>query len=111
MPLPILPVLAVCSLGMVATVVKLVDHHIKNTIQQATNKPIQHTTSATSNGASTLSVTNFIKVQSNWQDLDYTGEIRANVVINGEEVSFVTDPSHTYAHYDLAIDFCTRNGE
>jgi hypothetical protein len=39
----------------------------------------------------------------------------AHININGEPTEFMTNevasPSQSHAHYDLAIDFCSRNGE
>lgn len=39
-----------------------------------------------------------------------SGSVIASVVVNGQPVTFVKDSAQLYGHYDLAIDFCVKNG-
>ncbi len=87
------PLLAIAAAGLIAGVVKVVHHNLEkhNLLKPRNNHQTKNNSSEESRELSTL--------------------LTANILINGKSYKFVKDTSQTFAHYDLAIDYCTANGE
>ncbi len=90
-----LPIIAICSVGIFASVFKFIHDHIK----RLKVDPLRH-------------------ISTTQPPVPISGEVgtpipttfEANLVINDKAVTFIKEETQIYAHYDLAIDYCVQNG-
>lgn len=97
----VIPIVAICSIGLLASVVKVVHDRFRAPEKiipkmQQPNMDIVSSGSTDSHGKGSNTLIG--------------GSVVATVVINGKSVTFVKDAAQLYGHYDLAIDFCVKNG-
>jgi hypothetical protein len=105
---PVIPIIAV--VGLFAAVVKIFQHDNKFELPDFRKLFVPKTPSAGSSqpifdviSTARTSITNEIPQAP-------SGSVIATVVVNGQPVTFVKDSAQLYGHYDLAIDFCVKNG-
>lgn len=108
--IPLAPFLAICSLSLLATVVK-VFHFDKLKLEDIRQRIIQLRTPSKEAPTPIIDVISTAQTAVPDQfNQAPSGSIVASVVINGQPVTFVKDSAQLYGHYDLAIDFCVKNG-
>lgn len=85
--LPLIPIAIASAVGLIASVVRIVQHRHHTHLLERQRKPVLYDESETKDG---LQV--------------------AKVKVNGELITFIRETRQVYAHYDLAIDYCTQHG-